>query len=359
LSDETLSPDGAARDPAWASNCTLEEVAAILRNAPFTLVLTHARPDGDAVGSSLAIARAVMLAGRSAVPAYSGLWSHRFDPLVGGTKTVRFGAPEEIASKIGGREPDAVVVTDTGAWQQVAEARRWIEPRRGKVVVIDHHVQGDADMAARRHIDTSASAACQPAAELCRLVLGLRSCAELPLEVAEPLYVGLATDTGWFRHSNVTPLVFALGADLLRAGVNHARCYSMIEQADTISRPRLMARALTSLTLHYAGRLAVMTLSRKDFEECGGTLDDAGGMGDLPMCVGDVRASAILTETDAGVTKVSLRSKRLPDGTAVDVNQVARPLGGGGHKQASGARIKAPLQEAARLVVEAFQGAWR
>lgn len=358
MSSVAGNTEDSPRDPGWTSNCTLAEVSEVLRAARFVLVLTHARPDGDAVGSSLAIARALALAGREAIPAYSGQWSHRFDPLVGSTRTIRFGAPEEIAGKIGGREPDAVVIVDTGAWQQVSEAKRWIEPRREKTIVIDHHVHGDPDIAARRHIDVAASAACQPAAELSRILLGKRSCAELPVEIAEPLYVGLATDTGWFRHSNVTPLVFGLGAELLLAGVDHAKCYAMIEQSDTIARPKLMARALTSMTLHFSDRLAVMAISRRDFEECSGTLDDAGGLGDLPMCVREVRASVILTETDVGVVKMSLRSKRLADGEAVDVNEVARKLGGGGHKQASGARVKASLEEARSQVVRAFEDAW-
>lgn len=355
-----LAFEGAADpDPAWSSSCTLADIAGALAVSKFTVVLTHARPDGDAVGSSLSIVRALHHIGGAAIPAYSGLWSHRFDPLVGSTPTVRFGAAEELPNKLGGREPEVVVITDTGAWQQVSEARRWLEARREKTIVIDHHLHGDAEIAARRHIDPRSSAACQPVAEVCRLLLGLGSCSELPPEVAEPLYVGLATDTGWFRHSNVTPEVFALAEQLLRAGVDHSRCFSMVEQADTFARPKLMARALASMSPYYDGQLSVMKLARKDFEESGATLDEAGGLGDLPMCVETVRASAILTETEPGLTKVSLRSKKRPDGTSVDVNQVARKLGGGGHRQASGARIKAPIDRASEMVVDAFKDAWQ
>lgn len=344
----------------WTTNTTIEEVAQRLRAAKRVALFTHSRPDGDAVGSTLATARALRLVGVDATPLYAGPWSHRFDAVVADTKTLRIGGPEQIPKLLGGRkgEPDMIVVMDTGSWAQLVEAKPWLAERTDRVVVVDHHLHGDPDLASMRVIDTTAAAVAQPAAELCRLLLGKSHIRELPLEIATPLYLGVATDTGWFKHSNVTARVFHIAAALLEAGVNHAALYQQIEQSDKPARLQIMERALRSLRLHAADRAAVMSLSKRDFAETGADIDDAGGLSDLPMTVQTVRVSAVLTALEDSTTKVSLRSKWTAQGPNVDVNLVARELGGGGHAQAAGAKIGAPLEEATRRVVEAMTKAF-
>ena len=113
--------------------------------------------------------------------------------------------------------------------------------------------------------------------QLCRVVLGKRSLRDLPLEVAVPLYLGLATDTGWFKHSNVKPNVMETAAALLATGVDHAGLYVNIEQRERLPRLKLLARALASLELHDQNRVAVMSLTKKDFADTGAQPADAGG----------------------------------------------------------------------------------
>jgi phosphoesterase RecJ-like protein len=116
-----------------------------------------------------------------------------------------------------------VVIVDTGSWSQLHDYRPWIDAQHDKTALIDHHLSGNAEVSPRRLIDTGAAAACEIVAGLCVPLLGPGFARDLPREVAEPLYLGLATDTGWFRHSNVTPAVMRLAADLLEAGVDHER----------------------------------------------------------------------------------------------------------------------------------------
>jgi phosphoesterase RecJ-like protein len=169
------------------------------------------------------------------------------------------------------------------------------------------------------------------------------------------LYLGVASDTGWFRHANTTPAALKLASELLSAGVDHAKLYQRVEQGDRAERLKLIARALSSLELHEDGRVAISRISRSDFEETGGTQGDTGGFAEIPMTIGSVRVSCALTEVE-GEIRVSLRSKSA-DGPhkLVDVNAVASTLGGGGHTQAAGARLTGSLGDASRRVLEAIR----
>ena len=304
---------------AWETNTSLGDIASALTGASSVLVLTHAKPDGDALGTTLALGRSLTSKGVRVTLAYTGTWPARFDPVVGATPILH--ANEATFETPPFDEPDAIAVLDTGSRSQLDAACGYVEARAHKTHIVDHHAHGDAALAHARHIDTKASAACLSVAHLCALVLGC-AVSELPREIAEPLYLGCATDTGWFKHPNVTP-----------------------------ERLMLMRRALDSLTFHDDGRVAVMSISQDDFKQTGAGLDDTGGLIDVPKTVGSIRVCALLTELD-GITKVSFRSKAGED--AVDVNLVAQSLGGGGHKHAAGAKIPAPVGEARTKVLHAL-----
>jgi len=352
-----MTPEPIAAD-VWATNTTLEAISERLRAAKVVTVLTHSRADGDALGSSLAVARALNTIGVRATPVYAGPWSHQFDDLVGDTRILRIGASHQLPPK--GEEPDVLLITDTGSWSQLSEAANYLRSRREKTIVIDHHLHGDPEVASERIVDTAAAAAAQPVAELCRLLLGLDAIADLPQPIADPLYLGVATDTGWFRHSNATADAHALAADLLRAGADHKRIYQHVEQRDRVQRLLLMARALTSLEIHADGRAAVMSLTSADLHEVDADLADAGGFSDLPLSVQAVRVAVMMTELEPGVTKLSFRSKpATDDAPLVDVNEIAQSFGGGGHAQAAGARLKAPIEEVRRRVASALVDALR
>lgn len=328
----------------WTSTIDARDIVADLKTASSVVVLTHGKPDGDAIGASLALVRTLRHAGADAAAAYWGPWVHAFDDIVGDTPVHHTGVEAIARGDLG--DPDRVVIVDTGSWSQVADARPFIEARRDRATVIDHHLQGDPDIAERRLIDATAAAACEILAPICAGLLDTEV-GDLPRDVAEPLYLGVATDTGWFRHSNVRPRTMRIAADLLEAGVRHAALFQIIEQRDRVGRLFLLGRALHGVELHADNRVAVMTLTREDFDEAGAGPEDTGGISDKPLVVESVLVSALLTSFEPGRTKISLRSKTGPDGKpSLDVNEVARTLGGGGHAQAAGARLDLPIDEA-------------
>jgi phosphoesterase RecJ-like protein len=341
----------------YSSNATLAQIAARLREASKIIIFTHAKPDGDAVGSTLALARALTALGKSAAPIYLPPWSTRFEALIGATPVIheRRGIWTDPALT----SADACAVLDTGSWNQLADAKAFLVPRRASTVLVDHHPHGDADVADLRHIDTTSASACELVAELCRLLLSLASIRDLPRHVAEPLYLGLATDTGWFRYSNTRSATLRMAADLIDAGVDHNRLYRNTEQTDSPRRLMLTQRALASLEYLASDRAAMMCVTKRDIEECNATQDELGGLTDLPQAVGSVRAVAVLTEVESTLTKVSLRSKAPDPGQPlIDVNKIAQTLGGGGHVHAAGVKMHMPLAQAREHIRAALIGAF-
>lgn len=334
----------------WASSIDIKGIADRLRAAKRVAILTHAKPDGDAIGSTLGLARSLAKLGVDATPFYLPPWPYRFDQIVRDTPVVQLGADNDAHTIPW--EPDAVVVLDTGSWSQLGGVEHWLHDHSEKTIVIDHHLHGDGDTAPAKLIDTKASAACEIVARLAVELLGVDSPSQLPREIAEPIFMGIATDTGWFRHSNTSPETLRVVADLLDAGVEHDRLFANIEQSDNEARLRLRAVALASLEMHAGGRVAIQSLRGIDFERTDAQPGDSGGFVEDPLSIAEVRVSAMVTETDWGATKISLRSKPVGDEDAIDVNAIARKFGGGGHARAAGLRIKKPIAEALQIIAD-------
>ncbi|MEM7755021.1 MAG: DHH family phosphoesterase [Planctomycetota bacterium] len=353
----------------WTSTTDLPSVARWLSTKNNILCLTHVKPDGDAVGSTLAAARALNIAAGGTAHGFAGMASrahivyaapipHWLHTVAGQTPfTVVEPGQSPPETMPNGAAPDAILVVDTGSWNQLAPFEHLLRAHKDNVAAIDHHLRGDADVTDRRVVDAAWASATMPTAELCRHLLKLDSIADLPPEVAQPCYMGLATDTGWFRHANVSPAALRFAADLLETGINHAPLLELTEQKERPSRLKLLKRALESLEYHDGGRIATIALTAKDYEKSGASRGESGGFLDIIKTVDSVRVAALLTEStpnDDGtpLTKVSMRSK--PGDGFTDVNEVAAGFGGGGHAMAAGARINAPLAEARAKLAQAL-----
>lgn len=328
----------------YQSNTTLAAIAERLREVDSVLITTHSKPDGDALGSLVALGRAMQLLGKSVERRVLPPLPPMLAFLAGEAPlTVHEG---EALKRI--PEPDAVVVVDTGAWSQLSDLRAWLEPRRAKTIVVDHHLHGD-DVGALRFIDAGAAAAAEPIAALIdELGVGFDP------TIGNGLFVGIASDTGWFRFSNTGPQTHRLAARLQELGVDHAALYRRLEQAERPQKLALLQRAMNNLELVAGGRAAVITLRAEDFNASGARDDETERLIDLPQMVGDVEIVALLVEADNG-TRMSLRSKPGPE--APNVNELARGFGGGGHARAAGAKSDEQIESLLPKVVDAIEGA--
>ena len=331
----------------YRSNTSLQDIATVLMAARRIVVTTHSKPDGDAFGAVIALSHALELKGKQAERWIMPPLPPSLAPLNSLAAPVHLRASD--ADPLPEGEPDAIVIVDTGSRSQLAAMASWLEPRRGRIIVIDHHLYGD-DLAARLYVNTSAAAACEIIAEL----IDALGCAWDDV-IATALYVGLASDTGWFRFSNTTAKVHQLAARLLSLGVDHAGLYQRIEQSERPQKLLLAARALASLEFLAGGRAAILTLTAADFQQTGARSEETERIIDLPQIVADVTLVALLTEVHEGHVRISLRSK--PGAEAIDVNALARQFGGGGHARAAGAKLSEPLAAVRPRLIAALQAA--
>ena len=329
---------------AYETNCELMDIAERLGAAERVLLTTHGKPDGDALGSVVALGRALEIAGkvveRRVIPPVPPALGGVFE----GVSVVTHDGPDAVVGEF-----DAVVVVDTGAWSQLDALRPWLEQQHERVIVIDHHLHGD-DVGAMKWIDPTAAAACEIVAD----VIDAMGVAFDEL-IVRALFIGVASDTGWFRFSNCTSRTHELAARLHAEGVDHAALYAATEQGERPEKLALMVRALDSLQLVAGGRAAVMCLRVEDFKATGARPDETERFVDVPQMVREVGVVAMVVEQREGPTRVSLRSK--PGEGAVDVNALARELGGGGHARAAGAKVDAGLDETVARLIGAIEGA--
>ncbi|MEM1212688.1 MAG: DHH family phosphoesterase [Planctomycetota bacterium] len=346
----------------YQSNTTLPQLADTLRatDGPI-LVLTHAKPDGDALGCVLALTLTLRQLGKTAkglvVPPVP-------DPLrsLAGRDAYAILGEDPLDEPVF-TEPQRVVIVDTGAVSQVGDAYPVIEPHLDKACILDHHLSGNIP-AERLYVDTSAAAAAEVIAELIDLLhnrppnAGGRASDAFEPAVADALFVGIASDTGWFRFSNTTARTHRLAARLVGQGVDHAALYAQLEQAERPEKLELLGRALASLRMLADGQAAVMALTLDDFAETGAREEETERLIDTPQQVSSLRVVVLLAEkqTDNGViTRMSFRSKPTED--AVNVAELAAQFSGGGHARAAGARANGTIAEVLPRVTQAIEQA--
>jgi len=343
----------------YGSTATYADIARRIRSAARIAVVSHSKPDGDAVGSMLALKRAIDAmedeqgeSGHKQVDMFlMGAIESNLLIVVGDTPYA------QVEENPPGDDYDLILVVDTGAWSQLEPVESWLRRHHELVIGLDHHAWGDADVASMRVVDASMASATQLLVPLldelgCPLTGGVGG-------VAEALFVGLATDTGWFRHNNAGAEVFSVAARLLSHGVDKSRLYQILEETHRPQRLALEARALGSLTYVLDDTVAIMALGMQDFHITGGSLEDLTGLVNMPMVVGRIRISILLAQIEPGLTKVSFRSKPpIPgyeDDGFYDVNKLAQQFGGGGHVHAAGARIEKEIDDARAAIITAVE----
>ncbi len=323
-----------------------EQFLSKLSTARRVLITTHVKPDGDALGSSAALALGIRSRGAQAdILLLSHLPSKYAFVFQESGITSHFDA-ERGTGPLGGAsvaDYDALLVTDTGTFSQLPGLEEVIKNFPGQVLVIDHHRTQEAWGTARL-VESGCSSACE------LVWRTMRAWGVVPTpEMAKAVYVGLVTDTGWFQFSNATPSTLRLAAELMEAGAVPDEVYQRIYQSEHVERIRLQNRAVSSLELFCNGRLAIMRLSKSDFAATGASVNDTEAAVNLPMAIATVEMSILATEPpEGGAVRISCRSKG-----KVDVSAFAQQFGGGGHARAAGLKVNGPLDEVVAKITAA------
>lgn len=301
------------------------EVAALVRPGVRICLTTHVNADGDGLGSEVALVHLLRARGAevtitnpTATPPRFGFL---FEDIPGADQSGR--AIREL------RQADLVIVVDIADLSRLGNLAETVRERGVPVVCIDHHVSAGSLPPGPRYVDPTAAAT----GELVYLLaqeLGWTVTAA----AARALYVALVTDTGGFRFSNTRPRTLHTAAELLRAGVDTEQVYLDVYAGAPPGRPRILAEVLETLVIEEAIGLAWVTVPAGALERHGVDSDDLDGIVEHARSVRGVRLALLFRDVSGGRVKVSFRSVG-----SIDVAQLARHFGGGGHAKAAGAAI--------------------
>ena len=298
----------------------LDQVVDEIRSGDRFLLTTHENPDGDALGSLLAMHQILGTLGKDSVMFLAAKEfplpvEYRFLPL------------EEVFHEPPADLPDRTVIfLDCGNIDRMPV--EWLQDGGTKVLNIDHHHDntrfGDVNL-----VDVEASSTAEIVYELAGQLA-----VDLSIEIANALYVGLVTDTGKFMYENTDARSHRMAAALVEAGVEVNDVYRRLYEHAPLEKLTLLARALEKIGTHCEGRLAITYISAADYEATGAAEVLTEGIIDHVRTIDGTRVAAVVRDTPNGraARKVSLRST---DG-AVDVSEIAREQSGGGHRRAAG-----------------------
>lgn len=317
------------------NNATLAEIAEILRNNQTFVVMSHVRPDGDALGCSIAMGLCLEALGKDVVVWNEDGMLEKYDFLPRAELVTMPPAKP--------REFDVAITLDTAVKNRagtclasIGNAKTWLN--------IDHHISnnGYGDLS---FIDSSAPATGQILVELFQQE-------KLPFtkEMAENLFVAISTDTGSFQYPSTTARTFEIGAELIRTGINVGELSQKTYESYPKRRIALLRALLNALEFSSDDQVASFTLSQKTAQEIGALPEDNEGLIDHIRAVQGVIVAAFMEELEEGKVRISLRSKD----PRVDVCKICAQFGGGGHSLAAGARIEGDLPSVKEKVLAAI-----
>lgn len=306
----------------------LKQCAQRLTGSDSVLLLCHAHPDGDTLGSACALSAAltalnkkVFVSCGDSIPA---CFDFMFESLV---QT----EPGDSALIV------AVDVADTVLLGEENRAKY-----DGRIdLCIDHH--GSNRLFAKQTLlDDKAAAACEIMLEVIK-ALGV----EITTEIADCIYTGLSTDTGCFRYSNVTPRTMRMGAEMIEAGADNAAINTIMFETKTKTYVALEKMCLAGMETYFDERFALITVTQEMFRLSGSDESECDAIASLPRQIEGVVIGATLREKPDGSFKVSMRTHAPADASAI----CAR-MGGGGHIRAAGCQLEGPLENAKAVLMK-------
>lgn len=302
---------------------SVKECADILREKDNILILTHANPDGDTLGSGFALCRALMKTGKICAVINADDIPKKYNYLFDDIVEIKF-------------KPDYVVAVDVATVKLLGG----LEEQYKIDMCIDHHSTNTEY--ANLLLLEDAPAACQIMYEVV-LALGI----EVDKKIADCLYTGLTTDTGCFRYDSTTAQTYRVAADLIDAGADNGRINRIMFETKSKTYARLERLAIESMRFYEHERVAVITVTQEMFQLTGSNAQETEGLAPLTRQIEGVEIGITIQERPDGTCKASIRTFE-----SVNAAKLAACFGGGGHAQAAGCKFDCDVKEARRLLVD-------
>jgi phosphoesterase RecJ-like protein len=316
------------------TNPEVRQIADAIRARERFVLSSHSRPDGDSIGSQLAMAYALRDMGKHADVVNA-------DPAP--PPIMQFpGVPDiRIAPQVDGAY-DAALVMECGDLSRtgVSGLDRYF------VVNIDHH-PGNTNYGALNWFDATAAACGEMVFDLIRAL-------DVPLtvDIATHIYLAILTDTGSFHYSSISPRTFDICRECLLAGVDPVLVARNVYDSNNMGRLKLFGSVLSAMQLDPAGRIAIVYLDHEMARAAGGTYEDTEGLINLPLTVKEIQAVVFFKQIEGESYRVSMRSKG-----DIDIAAVAKEFGGGGHKNAAGCTATGGIDTLQKIFVDKIERA--
>ena len=300
-------------------------------------IVGHVRPDGDCIGSQVALALALKNEGKTV-----SCWNEDSVP-----DKLAFLDPDHLLEKPkSGLKFDCVIAADCASFERLGKCGAAIKDRK-LLINIDHHQSntryGDINWISAREASTG------------ELIFKLLKAAGWPItpKIADCLFTAVSTDTGSFQYATTKPMTYNTAGELVKRGANLAKICDEVYQSHPMSRVRLLKHLYNKFRLTHGDQIAYLWLKKKDFARTGADTSESEGLIDHIRDMQPVEIACVFEELEPNVTRISLRSKT----EKVNVNQIAALFGGGGHKAAAGARIPGSPLSVQRQVIGAIKKA--
>lgn len=312
-----------------------EQVIDVINKSSKIAITSHMQPDGDNIGSSLALCLALQKIGKKAVYIIDDNIPELYRFLKGAREV------EKPSSYIE-NDFDVVIALDCGDLERIGKVSQIVG--KSKLVNIDHHISnnsfGDINL-----VEINASATAEIIYKLIKS-MGIF----IDRDIADCIYTGIVTDTGMFQYSNTSEETHSIAAELIIAGVNPSDIFSKVYQNSPKEKVLLLREALKSLEFFNNDIISCISISKAQVDSIAEEDIDTEGIVNLGRDIFGVEVAFFLKQKESNLVKVSLRSK-----SYIDVAIIAKDFGGGGHIRAAGCSITGSLESAKQQILQAIQ----
>lgn len=302
-------------------------------------IVTHIMPDGDAVGSALALALALNKKGMHPVVIKNDTIPKKYSFLPGQHLMVEY----ENLSK----NTETLVVLDCGDADRLGKYREFMK-KANTIINIDHHISntmfGNMNL-----VDNNAAATAEIVYQLIKL-MGV----EPDEDIGTCLYTAIIADTGGFRYANTTSITHAISGELINVGVKTNYIARKVFNSRSFSKTKLIGKAIESINMYHEDKTAIMVVTREILDQTGSSKDEMEGLIDFARDINGVEVAVLIKEVEEDEYKVGFRSIDY-----IDVSKIAGIFGGGGHQKASGCTIKGSLEYVRKQVLEEIEKAYK
>lgn len=316
----------------------IKEAINIIKESNNIFIASHVQPDGDNLGSSLALAMAIKKLNKNPKVIKVDSVPLDFNFLPGINLIKKYDIDQSI---------DLLISLDSGDLNRLGVGKQFAL-KANKVINIDHHVSND-NFGDINIVSTSSAATGEIIYEIIK-EMGV----DIDKDIATCLYTAISTDTGSFMYSNTSHTTHSIAADLLRKGIDINNININLYQNKSMEKTKLFINSLKNLEIFNNNKIGIVSITPEILKNSGAKLEDTEGIISFIRNIGSIEVACLLKEMDNNVIKVSLRSKKI-----MDVSKIANKFDGGGHVRAAGCTIYENIDKAKELILEEIKLACR